>query len=90
MINEPKVRLRVGHQHSWYLSILTHFMDYYTPFCGPKAISGVVKPQSVLTCWLLRLVVWADSGPFLGLLLSFGSRSYSMIDESRCAFTVQS
>ena len=32
----------------------------------------VVEPQGVLTCWSSGLVVWVDSGPFLGLLLSFG------------------
>ena len=72
MINEQRVRLRVGHQHSRFLSILTHFVDYYSPCCGPKVISRVDKPQSVLTCWFLRLAVLADSGPFLGVLLSFG------------------
>ena len=54
------------------LAILTRFVDYYSPFWGPKAISMVVEPQGVLTCWSSRLAVWADSGPFLGLLLYFG------------------
>ena len=72
MINEPQVHLRVGHQHSWSLSILTRFMDYFSPFWGPKGISMVVEPQGVLMCWPSRLAVWADSGPYLGLLLSFG------------------
>ena len=47
-------------------------MDYYSPFWSPKAISMVVEPQHVLTCWSSRLAVWADSGQFLALLLSFG------------------
>ena len=47
-------------------------MDYYSPFCSPKAISMLVEPQDVLTCWSSRLADWADSGPFPGLLLSFG------------------
>ena len=38
MINEHWVRLRVGHQHLRFLSILTRFVDYYLPFWGPKAI----------------------------------------------------
>ena len=46
-------------------------MDYYSPFCSPKAISMLVEPQDVLTCWSSRLVDCADSGPFPGLLLSF-------------------
>jgi len=48
------------------------FVDYYSPFYGPKAISIVVEPQGVLSCWSSSLAVLADSGPFLGLLLSFG------------------
>ena len=71
-IDEPLVRLCVGHQHSRFLSILTRFVDYYSLFWGPKAISIVVEPQVVLTCWSSRLAVWADSGLFPGLLLSFG------------------
>ena len=48
-INEPRVSLRVGHQHSRFLSILTRFMDYYSPFGGPEVISMLVEPQGVLT-----------------------------------------
>ena len=47
-------------------------MDYYSPFWGPKAISMVVELQGALTCWSSTITVWADSGPFLGLLLYFG------------------
>ena len=47
-------------------------MDYYSLFWGPEAISIVVEPQDVLTCWSSTLTVWAGSGPFLGLLLYFG------------------
>ena len=68
----PGVRLRVRRQHSWFWSILTHFVDYYSPFSGSKAISMVVESQGVLTCCSSRLSVWADSGPCLGLLLTFG------------------
>ena len=32
------MRLPVGHQHSRFWSILTSFVDYYSPFWGPKAI----------------------------------------------------
>ena len=71
MIDEPGVRLRVGHQHSRFLSILTRFVDYYSPFWGPKEISMAVEAQGALTCWSSRLAVWVDSGPFLRLLLSF-------------------
>ena len=70
------VHLRVGHQHSQFWPILARFLEYYSPFWGPKAISMVVKPQGVLMCWSSRLAVWADSGPFHGLLLTIlGSQS---------------
>ena len=69
-INEPRERLRVGHQHSWFLSIPTRFVDYYSPFWGPKEIFMVVEPQDVLTCQSSTLTVLPDSGPFHGLLLT--------------------
>ena len=68
----PWVRLRVGYQHSRFLSILTRVVDCYSPFWGPKAISIVVEPQGALKCRSSTITVWADSGPFLGLLLSYG------------------
>ena len=50
---------------------LTRFVDYYSPFWGPEAISMVVEPQGALKCRSSTIAVWADSGPFLGLLLSY-------------------
>ena len=41
-------------------------------FWGPKAISMVVELQGALTCRSSTITVWADSGPFIGLLLYFG------------------
>ena len=71
-------RLLVGHQHWQFLPILARFMDYYTLFWGPEAISIVVEPQGSLMCQSSTLAVWADSGPFLRLLLTIlGSRSDS-------------
>ena len=66
------MRLRVGHQHSQFWPILARSMDYYSPLWGPKAISVVVELQGALTCPSSTITVWADSGPFLGLLLYFG------------------
>ena len=75
-VTNPGVRLRVGHQKSQFWPILTRFVDYYTPFWGPEAISIVVEPQGVLTCRSSTHADLADSGPFLGLLLTvLGSRS---------------
>ena len=66
-INEPWVALRVDHQHSRFLSILTCFVDYYSPFWGPEAISIVVEPQGAFPCRSSTLTVLADSGPLLGV-----------------------
>ena len=68
--------LRVGHQHSQFWPILARLMDYYSPFWAPEAIALVIEPQGALMCRSLTLTVLADSGPFLGLLLTvLGSRS---------------
>ena len=64
------VRLRVGRQHSWFLSILDRFVDYYSHFWGPKAISMIVEPYGALTCRSSTIAVLADSGPFRALLLT--------------------
>ena len=76
------VRLRVRHQHSQFWPILTRFVDYYSPFWGPEAISIVVEPKDALTCRSSTLAVLADSGPFCGLLLAVsGPGGISTIDE---------
>ena len=64
--------MRLCRQHSQFCPILTSFVDYYSPFWGPEAISIVVEPQGVLTRWSSTLAVLADSGPFLRLLIFFG------------------
>ena len=72
----PKVRLRVDHQHSQFWPILARFVDYYSLFWGPGVISTIDEPPNVLTCWSSTLAVLADSGPFHGLLLTvLGFRS---------------
>ena len=80
--------LRVGHQHSQFWPILTRLVDYYSPFWSPKAISMGVEPQDVLTCWSSTLAVFADSGPFHGLLLTvLGSQSdFRCCRTPRCAY----
>ena len=82
------MRLRVGHPHSRFWSILTHFVDYYSPFWGPIAISIVVEPQGALTCRSSILALLADSGPFHGLLITvWGPGVISTIDEPQGALT---
>ena len=78
----PGVRLRVRRRHSQFWPILTRFVDYYSPFCGPGAISIVVEPQVAVMCRSSTLAVVADSGPFRGLLLTIlGSEVISTINE---------
>ena len=86
----PGVRLCVRHEHSQFWPILTCFADYYSPFWGPVAISIVVEPQDVLTCWSTTLPVLADSGPFHGLLLTvFGSQSdFHGCQTPRCTYVL--
>ena len=47
-------------------------MHYYSPFWGPRAISTIDDPWGAFMCRSSTLAVLADSGPFRGLLLSFG------------------
>ena len=90
-LTNPVVRLRVGHQHSQFLSILTRFVDYYSPFWGHNVISILVVPQGALMCRSSTLVVLADSGPFRGLLLTvLGYGVFSTINEPCGAFTCRS
>ena len=72
----PVLRLRVGHQHPLFWLIQACFVDYYSPFWGPEAISMIDDPPSAFTSGSSTLAVLADSGPFRGLLLTIlGSRS---------------
>ena len=76
MVAEPQGALMYRSSALTSLMILTRFMDYYSPFWGPKAISIVVEPQGALTCRSSTLTDLADSGPFRGLLLTIlGPRS---------------
>ena len=68
----PGVRLSVRRQHSQFWSILTRFVDNYSPFWGPKDFSMIDKPYGALTCRSSTITVWPDSGPFLGLLFYLG------------------
>ena len=62
------MRLRVGHQHSRFLSILARFVDYYSLFWGHGVISKIDEPPGALMCRLSALAGFVDSDPFRGLL----------------------
>ena len=75
-LKNPGMRLRVGHQHWQFWPILARFMDYCSLFWGPRVITTINKPLDAPTCRPSTLAVLADSGPFLGLLLTvLGPRS---------------
>ena len=84
----PGVHLCVCRQHSQFWPILTCFVDYYSRFWGPEAISIVVEPQGLLTCRSSTLGGLANSGPFHGLLLTvLGSQSnFHGCRIPRCAY----
>ena len=69
MIDAPKVRLRVGHQHSQFWPVLARFVYYYSLFWGLGMISTIDEPQGALMCRSSTLAVLADSGLFRVLLL---------------------
>ena len=75
-LTNPGVRLRVGHKHSQFGPILVRFVDYYSPFWGPRAISSTYDPRDAFTCPSSTLTVLANSDPLRGLLLTvLGCRS---------------
>ena len=75
-LSNPKVRLRVGHEHSQFWPILARFVDYYSLFWGPGLISTINEPRGAFTCRSSTLEVFVDFGPFRALLLTFlGSQS---------------
>ena len=84
----PKVRLRVGHQHSQFWPILAHFLDYYSLFWGPGVISTIDEPWGAFACRSSTLIVLADSAPFHGLLLTvLGPQSdFHGCRTPRCAY----
>ena len=71
--------------------ILTRFVDYYSKSCGPKAISVVVEPQGMLTCWSKRLAVWSILACFLDYYSLFWRPGViSTINKPRGVFTCRS
>ena len=71
MINEPWVRLCLGHQLS-HIGRFWSFLDYYSLFWGPGVISTIDEPRGAFTCRSSTLAVFVDSDPFHGLLLNIG------------------
>ena len=83
----PKVRLRVGRQHSQFCPILACFVDYYSLFRGPGVIFTINEPLGAFTCRSSLILGLSDSGLFHGLLLTvLGSQNaFHGCRTQRCA-----
>ena len=85
------MRLRVGHQHSQFWSILARFVDYYRLFWGPRVISTIDEPK-------VRLRVGhqqSQFGPILARFVDYyslfwGPGVISTIDETQGVLTRRS
>ena len=62
-INEPRVRLRFGHQQLHFCPILAFFVYYYSLFWGPGVISTIDEPLGAFMCQSSTLTILANSGP---------------------------
>ena len=84
------MRFRVGHQHSLFWPILTHFVDYYSLLGGPGVISTINELRGVFTCRSSTLAVFVNSDSFREILLTF-LRSQSDFHDCRtprCAYVL--
>ena len=72
MIDEPLVRLRVGHQHSQIWPIHVRFVHYYSAFWRPRGISMIDEPRGAFMCLSSTLTVLANSDMFRGGTITHG------------------
>ena len=61
------MRLLVGYQHSRFLSILTRFVDCYSPFGAPKRFPWLLNPKVRLSVGHQQL----QFGPILARFLDY-------------------
>ena len=86
-----EVRLRVGHQHSQFLPILVRFVDYYSPFWGPRAISMIDNPRGAFTRLSSTLTVLPILTRFVDYYLPFwGPKAICIVVEPQGALTCRS
>ena len=85
------MRLRVGYQHSQFGPILVHFMHYYSPFWGPRAIPRLTIPGVHLCVGHQHSQFWLTLPRFMVYYsLFWGPGAISIIDAPRGAFTCRS
>ena len=90
-LTNPGVRLRVGHQHSRFLSILTRFVDYNSPIWRSQSdFHGCRSPR----CAYVLVVKTRGMGRFSPVSWTItqfcAPEVISKIDEPRVAFTCRS
>ena len=85
------MRLRVGYQHTQFGPILVHFVHYYSPFWGPRAIPRLTIPGVHLCVGHQHSQFWLTLASFVDYYsLFWGPEVISTIDEHRGAFTCRS
>ena len=68
--------LRVGHQHSQFWPILVRFVQYYSVFWGPRAISTIDDPGVRLLVHRQQSQFWLILTRFMDYNSVLGSRSH--------------
>ena len=68
----PKVRLRVGHQHSQFWPALARFVDYYSLFWCPGVVSMIDEHRDAFMCQSSTLAVLAILARFVEYYLVLG------------------
>ena len=83
--------LRVGHQHSQFRPILVRFVQYYSMFWGPRAISTIDDPGVRLLVHRHQSQFWLILTRFMDYYSPFwGPEVISMLVEQQGALTCRS
>ena len=76
------MHLRVVHQRSQFWPILARFVDYYSPFWGPRAIYTIDDLRGAFMCRSSTIAVFVDSVPFVDYYSPFwGPKAISIVVE---------
>ena len=87
----PGVRLRVGHQYSRFSASLTRFVDYYSAFSDPRAISMIDNPRDAFRRLSSTLIVLPILTRFVDYYLKFwGPKAICIVVEPQGALTCRS
>ena len=91
LIDEPRVRLRVGHQHSHIWPNRVLFVHYYSVFWGPRGISTIDEPLGAFTCGHQHSHIRPILVRFVHYYSVFwGPKAISMVVKPQAALTCRS